>query len=84
MRLQAVRRDLCRGCQMNVSTKLAGNYFLDCLERTLDPYRPPVTVDRRNELIGQTLVELVEARRAGRLPPEPQVRRIQPELIELT
>ena len=60
------------------------NYWADCLEREWEPYQPPVTVDKDNFKIGRALVELLEARVAGKLPGKPQRRVVQPELVEQT
>jgi len=43
--------------------------------------RPAATVDKDNAAIGAALVALLGERLAGRLPPEPQLRLVQPRLI---
>jgi len=43
--------------------------------------RPAATIDKDNAAIGDELVTLLNERLAGRLPPEPQLRLVQPRLI---
>lgn len=57
------------------------NYLQDLVEHRLDPYEPPATVDKRNEEIGATMVELLQERLAGSLPDTPQLRIVEPKLI---
>lgn len=60
------------------------NYWADSQERpwTAD-FKPAATVDKRNTVWGQELVELLLARVADKLPAEPQHRLIAPELVVL-
>ncbi len=57
------------------------NYWRDAVEQKHDPYRPPATVDKRNETIGAEMVRLLQQRMAGRLDPDPQVRIVEPQLV---
>lgn len=57
------------------------NYWEGSPERNLKPFSPAATVDKRNDLIGTALVDLLAQRVAGELPHEPQCRVIEPELI---
>ena len=59
------------------------NYWHDCPEKHLEPTRPLATVDKRNREIGRAMVELLEQRHAGQLPPGPQLRTIAPSLVEI-
>ncbi len=45
------------------------------------PVPPAATVDKHNVAIGQAMAQLLEERIAGRLPPAPQLRRIEPHLV---
>ncbi len=42
---------------------------------------PLATVDKQQDQIARQLVDLLQARRAGRLNPEPQCRRVSPRLV---
>ena len=57
------------------------NYWADCFEREWESYQPPITVDKDNFEIGRSLVELLEARVAGKLPGKPQRRTVEPQLV---
>jgi DNA-binding LacI/PurR family transcriptional regulator/DNA-binding transcriptional regulator YhcF (GntR family) len=57
------------------------NYWEGSPERRLVPFTPAATVDKRNDRIGRTLVELLSERAAGKLPEGPQCRVIEPEMI---
>ena len=59
------------------------NYALDRPWGDVAPGLPVATVDKRNRETGQRLVELLLERLAGKLPPEPQVIRLPPELVVL-
>lgn len=56
-------------------------YSTDHTRLALPP--PLLTVNKRNDLIGRALVELVAARVAGTLPASPQVRTVPSELVEV-
>ena len=47
------------------------------------PFRPAVTVNRHNEIIAENLASLVLARLDGTLPPEPQARIHEHEIVEI-
>lgn len=57
------------------------NYWAEVPEAALESCRPAATIDKRNDLIGAMMVELLVERLAGHLPPEPQRRLIPPQLI---
>lgn len=57
------------------------NYWQDVPERGWANAVPAATVDKRNPAIGAALVELLRERRDGKLPAEPQLRLVPPELI---
>jgi len=57
------------------------NTWRDLPEREWERTRPVATVDKHNDAIGACLVELLLARVVGKLPPEPQRRVIEPELV---
>lgn len=75
----------CRslGLRPNEDILLAGydNYWVECWERKHEQVSPVVTVDKRNVEAGRMLVRLVCERAEGKLPREPQMRMIEPELI---
>jgi DNA-binding LacI/PurR family transcriptional regulator len=77
----------CRLLHRNVHEDVAivgyDNYWEGSPERSLEPTIPLATVDKRNDLIGRALFDLLADRVADRLPDEPQCRVIEPELIEL-
>lgn len=62
---------------------LAGydNYWAECWEQKCEKVTPVATVDKQNELTGRLMVRLVLDRGRGLLPPEPQLRMIEPELV---
>lgn len=57
------------------------DFWMDSPERQFEAYVPAATVDKRNPEIGQTLVNLLQERLAGKLPPEPQHRVIAPQFL---
>lgn len=57
------------------------NYWREAMERTFEPAIPLATVDKHNAAIGKQLVSLLADRIEGRLPPEPQVRVVPPQLV---
>ncbi len=59
------------------------NYWADPQVRPGVPVAPAVTADKRNQLLGEQLAELLLDRAAAALPPDPQVRLVEPELIVL-
>jgi DNA-binding LacI/PurR family transcriptional regulator len=72
------------GKEPNRDIDLVGydHYWADIPEIVMVKVPPLATVDKRNIQIGQTLVDLLLARLAGTLPPEPQHRLVEPKLIE--
>lgn len=63
------------------------NYWQDSPERAAlpEPYiAPAATVDKQNMLIGRELVALLRRRVAGELPEKPQVRFIEPKIVDCT
>jgi DNA-binding LacI/PurR family transcriptional regulator len=46
-----------------------------------EPTYPTLTVDKKNMMIGWELVSLLKDRQAGKLPSDPQVRRIPSEIV---
>jgi DNA-binding LacI/PurR family transcriptional regulator len=75
----------CRalGLEPNRDIVLTGydNYWAGSEEARFEPATPMATVDKRNLKMGEELVRLWWERNQGQLPPEPQTRRIQPELV---
>lgn len=57
------------------------NTWRDIIERDWEPVGPAATVDKQNDQIGRAMCELLLDRIAGKLPPEPQVRRVEPALV---
>jgi len=58
------------------------NYFRDLThERHNETVDPVATVDKQNIRAGEELLKLLLARVAGELPPVPQLRLIEPELV---
>ena len=61
------------------------NYWQDSPELAAlpePPIAPAATVDKQNMLIGRELVALLRQRVAGELPDEPQVRFIEPKIVD--
>ena len=56
-------------------------YYSDCIERNHEPAPPAATVDKQNLKIGNALLALLLERIEGKLPPEPQMRVVDPELV---
>ena len=52
-------------------------------DATLGAMGPVATVDRESQMVGRAMVELLTERMAGKLPPEPQCRRVRPRLVVL-
>jgi len=52
-------------------------------ERQWEPAVPLATMDKRNGEIGREAVRLLLDRIEGKLPPQPQVRRVAPKLVEI-
>jgi DNA-binding LacI/PurR family transcriptional regulator len=59
------------------------NYWRDCAERQFESSVPAATIDKWNDRIGAEAVRLLLERVAGTLPDEPQLRRIEPQLIDV-
>lgn len=68
----------------NVDVAVVGydDYWDETETLVLDRQPPVATVDKGNFAAGEALTQLLIDRRAGKLPPEPQIRRIPP-LIRL-
>ena len=64
---------------------LAGydNFHAFCEERHYENTLPALTVDKRNDLMGHEMVDLLLARSRGQLRDEPQTRVVPPELVEV-
>lgn len=73
------------GCRPGVDVLIAGydNYALEAVERSFCPYLPAITIDKLNHDMGQSMVDLLLERRAGRLDDAPATRVIPPKLVEL-
>lgn len=75
----------CRllGAEPNRDVTIVGydNYWADRVDRQFEPIVPAATVDKRNPQLGEALVRLLLERSAGELPDEPQLRKVEPELI---
>jgi DNA-binding LacI/PurR family transcriptional regulator len=75
----------CRvlGLVPNRDVLIAGydNYWGSTQWREWEPCAPAATVDKQNAGIGRELVQVLLARTAGTLPPEPQHRLVEPKLI---
>jgi DNA-binding LacI/PurR family transcriptional regulator len=71
------------GKEPNRDVELVGydNYWIDLCERTSENTQPLATIDKCNMEIGSALVELLLSRLAGKSPPEPQHRLIEPRLV---
>ena len=74
----------CRmlGKEPNRDVAIVGydNYWQDSPHRQWEPVGPAATIDKLNLDLGQKLMDLLLARADGKLPPEPQLRLIAPEL----
>ena len=82
---------IARACRIlgktpNVDIAIVGydNYWSDCLERAFEPTPPLATADKRNFEIGHELVSLLMDRAEGRLPVEPQLRKLPPRLVDVS
>lgn len=77
--------EACRllGREPNRDVALVGydNYWLESPEREFEPTAPQATVDKLNLKMGAALIDLLCDRIAGKLPPEPQRRVVQPQLV---
>jgi DNA-binding LacI/PurR family transcriptional regulator/biotin operon repressor len=58
------------------------HYWAEGGQRCFEPYRPAVTIDKRNDRAGAALAGLLEDRLAGRLGPAPVRHLVTPELVE--
>jgi len=74
----------CRllGKEPNRDVTIVGydNYWQDSPHRQWEPAGPAATVDKLNLDLGRELMNLLLARAEGKLPAEPQLRLIKPEL----
>ena len=74
----------CRllGKEPNRDVTIVGydNYWQDSPHRQWEPAGPAATIDKLNLDLGQELMNLLLARAEGKLPAEPQLRLIKPEL----
>lgn len=59
------------------------NTWSTYLERRWEPSAPAVTVNRDMPLLGKALVEMLNKRIQGSLPPEPQTQTVEPRLVVL-
>ncbi len=57
------------------------NFWRGSTERKWDDFVPAATVDKHNPRLGQEMVRLLMDRIEGRLPTEPQLRLIKPDLV---
>jgi len=58
------------------------NYFKDLdLDRHGETCDPSATVDKQNLKVGKALLEMLLARNGGKLPEDPQLHMIEPELV---
>ena len=57
------------------------NVWADLWERQIQPITPAATVDKRNDESGRELVRLLLDRAQGRLPAQPQIRILPPQLV---
>jgi DNA-binding LacI/PurR family transcriptional regulator len=77
----------CRlfGLEPNKDVWVVGydNFWEEERVRRFEPSAPIATVEKKNHLIGQSMVDLLRERIAGQLPVEPQRRVMQPELVVL-
>ena len=77
----------CRllGLEPNKNVKVVGyDDWWDTEEREWEPSAPLATIDKRNAEVGREAVRLMMHRVEGKLPPEPQVWRVIPRLVEIT
>lgn len=81
-----VAASACRllGLEPGRDVHLAGydHYWAEAGQRCFEPYRPVVTVDKRNDRAGEALAGLLEDRLAGRLGKAPVRLLVAPDLIE--
>jgi DNA-binding LacI/PurR family transcriptional regulator len=59
------------------------NTYTLCEEHASEPSMPTLTVDKRRELTGEMMIQLLTDRASGRLPDAPQVRAVPPVVIEV-
>lgn len=75
----------CRvlGLRPNQDILIAGydNYWQENPAQAFEPMGPAATVDKMNADLGRAMVQLLAARAEGKLPEEPQCRRVMPKLI---
>lgn len=57
------------------------NYWDEIPERSLEETAPIATIDKRYDEIGAELVKMAFQRSMGKLPPEPQINLVAPQLI---
>ncbi len=57
------------------------NIYSLCEERQFESFTPHFTVDKHNETMGRQMLELLRDRVDGKLPPEPQLRLVEPTLL---
>lgn len=71
------------GLEPNRDVLIAGydNYWEHCEERRFEPTPPVATLDKQNEQMGRTMVDLLMERIDGSAGPEPVVRVVPPKLI---
>ncbi len=75
----------CRLCGLRPGEDilLAGfdHYWSCCWERALEPVTPFLTVDKQNRDWGEAMVQLLFDRLAKRLPQQPKIRWIEPQIV---
>ncbi len=71
------------GIDPNTDVKLVGydNYYADAPELAYYAFEPFATIDKNNTELGRELYALLADRVAGKLPEEPQHRKVKPTLI---
>ena len=60
------------------------NYWREDFEREWEPAVPAASVEKHNHRIGETAVQLLLDRIAGRLPAAPQCRTVPQEVVATT
>jgi DNA-binding LacI/PurR family transcriptional regulator len=75
----------CRlfGITPNREVLLVGydNFWPDDARRKFEPIIPAATVDKRNQIIGEQLIDLLLARANGKLGESAEHRLVQPQLL---
>ena len=73
--------------QPNRDVWLAGydNFWRETEDNRIQTHSiaPCATVDKRNQQCGAEMMRLLRQRIEGKLPPEPQLRQVEPQLVPL-